>query len=63
VPWATVGADLVGPLPRSKNGNQMLLVQIDRFSKWTKLVPLLTAKNLQKAIRERIVTRLGFRKC
>jgi len=27
-PWATVCADFVGPLPRSKHGNQMLLVLI-----------------------------------
>ncbi|KAH8320326.1 hypothetical protein KR067_013072, partial [Drosophila pandora] len=32
-PWATVCADFVGPLPRSKHGNTMLLVIIDRFSK------------------------------
>jgi len=31
-PWATVCADLVGALPRSKYGNQML-VMIDGFSK------------------------------
>ncbi|KAH8349441.1 hypothetical protein KR084_005230 [Drosophila pseudotakahashii] len=34
-PWATVCADFVGPLPRSKHGNQLLLVLIDRFSKCT----------------------------
>jgi len=33
-PWATVCADFVGPLQRSKHGNQTLLVLIDRFSKW-----------------------------
>jgi len=31
-PWAKVCADFVGPLPRSKHGNQMLLVLKDRFS-------------------------------
>jgi len=31
-PWATVCADFLGPLPRSKHGNQMLLVMMDRFS-------------------------------
>jgi len=50
-PWATVCADLFGPLPRSKHGNQMLLVLIDRFSKWTELVPLRsgTAESLKKS--------------
>jgi len=32
-PWGTVCANFVGPLPRYKHGNQMLLVLIDRFSK------------------------------
>jgi len=56
-PWATVCADFVGPLPRSKHGNQMLLVMIDRFSKWTELVPLrsATAESLKKTFRERKV--------
>jgi len=42
-PWATECANFVEPLPRSKHGNQMLLVMIDRFLKWTKLVPLRSA--------------------
>jgi len=63
-PWATVCADFVGPLPRSKHGNQMLLVLIDRFSKWTELVPLwsATAESLKKAFRERIIARYGVPK-
>ncbi|KAH8324662.1 hypothetical protein KR074_003527, partial [Drosophila pseudoananassae] len=32
-PWAMVCADFVDPLPRSKHGNTMILVTIDRFSK------------------------------
>jgi len=37
----------------------MLLVMIDRFSKWTELVPLrsATAESLKKAFRERIIAR------
>jgi len=63
-PWATVCADLVGALPRSKHGNQMLLVMIDRFSKWTELVPQrsATAESLKKAFRERIIARYGVPK-
>jgi len=58
-PLATVCADFIGPLPRSKHGNQMLLAMIDRFSKWTELVPLrsATAESLKKAFRERIIAR------
>jgi len=63
-PWATVCADFVGPLPRSKHGNQMLLVLIDGFSKWTELVPLrsATAESLNKAFKERIIARYGVPK-
>jgi len=46
-PWATVCADFVGALPRSKHGNQMLVI-IDRFSKW-----YLSMDNLQKVARRR----------
>jgi len=46
-------ADFVGPLPRSKQVNQMLLVLINRFSKWTGLVPLrsATTESLKKVFR------------
>jgi len=42
----------------------MLLVMIDRFSKWTELVPLrsATAESLKKAFRERIIARYGVPK-
>jgi len=58
-PWATVCADFVGLLPRSKHGNQVLLVMVDRFSKRTELVPLrsATAQWLKPAFRERIIAR------
>jgi len=63
-PWATVCADFVGPLPRSKHGNQMLVVLKDQFSKWTELVPLrsATAETLKKAFKERIIARYGVPK-
>lgn len=63
-PWATVCADFVGPLPRSKHGASMLLVFFDRFSKWNELVPLrkATAESLIKAFRERIIARYGVPK-
>jgi len=51
-PCATVCAEFVGPLPRSKHGNQMLLVLIDRFSNWKELVPLrsATAESLKRRL-------------
>lgn len=63
-PWATICADFVGPLPRSTHGNSMLLVIMDRFSKWTELIPLrkATTDGLIKGCRERIVSRYGVPK-
>uniref|UniRef100_W8C7N8 Retrotransposable element Tf2 155 kDa protein type 1 n=1 Tax=Ceratitis capitata TaxID=7213 RepID=W8C7N8_CERCA len=63
-PWATVCADFVGPLPRSKHGNTTILVFIDKFSKWVEIVPLrkATTEGLIKAFRERILTRFGVLK-
>lgn len=42
-PWDTVSMDIVGPLPRSKGGFRYLLVFVDKFTKWTKCVPLRAA--------------------
>jgi hypothetical protein len=36
--------DLMGPLPRSKNGKTMLLVVVDHFTKWVELFALRDAK-------------------
>ncbi|XP_052837789.1 uncharacterized protein LOC128253440 [Drosophila gunungcola] len=50
------------PLPRSKQGNTMLLVFHDVFSKWVELIPLrkATAAQAQQAFRERILGRVGI---
>ncbi|XP_044313299.1 uncharacterized protein K02A2.6-like [Drosophila rhopaloa] len=60
-PFDILCADFVGPLPRSKQGNSMLLVFHDVFSKWVELIPLrkATAAAVQKAFRERILGRVG----
>lgn len=60
-PWATVCADFVGPMPRTKHGNCMLLVFIDRFTKWIEVVAMrkATAEGVVKAFRERILSRFG----
>lgn len=39
-PFQIISADFVGPLPRSKRGNQYLLVISDLFSKWVLLQPM-----------------------
>lgn len=63
-PWSTVCADFVGPLPRSRRGFNMLLVFLDKFTKWVEIVPLrkATTSTLQQAFRERIVARFGVPK-
>lgn len=60
-PWAIVCADFVGPLPRTKHGNTMLLVFFDRFTKWIELIPMrkATAEGVVKSFRERILSRFG----
>nr|XP_041630537.1 uncharacterized protein LOC121501968 [Drosophila kikkawai] len=59
-PFQVLCADFVGPLPRSKQGNTMLLVFLDAFSKWVELVPLrkATGAQLERAFRERILSRV-----
>ncbi|XP_044317448.1 uncharacterized protein K02A2.6-like [Drosophila rhopaloa] len=61
-PFDVLCADFVGPLPRSKHGNTMLLVFHDIFSKWVELIPIpkATAAQVQKAFRERILGRVGI---
>lgn len=39
-PWQIISIDFVGPLPRSRKGNQHLLVITDYFSKWVMLHPV-----------------------
>lgn len=59
--WDVVSADLVGPLPRSKKGNTVVLVMQDKFTKWIEQQPLrqATAPAVAKAFRERVAMRLG----
>lgn len=44
-PWQIISADYVGPLPRSRRGNQYLLVVADFFSKWVLLQPVKSIKS------------------
>ncbi|CAH2207843.1 jg25813 [Pararge aegeria aegeria] len=43
-PWQVISLDLMGPFPKSKNCNTMLLVITCLFSKFTLLFPLRTGK-------------------
>lgn len=44
MPWQTISVDFVGPFPRSKTGNSVLLVVTDLFSKFVIIQPLREAK-------------------
>lgn len=39
-PWQIISIDFVGPLPRSRKGNQHMLVIVDYFSKWVMVQPV-----------------------
>lgn len=61
-PWDIVTLDFIGPLPRSKQGNQYILVMQDKFSKWIECISLrkATATSLTKSLRERILCHFGW---
>ncbi len=39
-----VGIDIVGPLPRTSQGNAYILVMVDYFTKWPEAVPIPNVK-------------------
>jgi transposase len=63
-PWSIICADFIGPLPRTKHGNTIILIFFDKFSKWTEIVPLrqATTDGVKRAFRERILARYGVPK-
>lgn len=46
-PWQRIFTDLLGPYPRSKNGNTHLLIVLDQFSKFVLIHPLRKASASQ----------------
>ena len=36
-----MGIDLIGPLPRTEQGNRYIVALVDYFSKWPEAAPLL----------------------
>lgn len=61
LPWKMLSVDLIGPLPRSKNGNSNLLVVLDVFSKFVLLKPLkkATAATVSKFLEENVFLMFG----
>lgn len=60
-PWDVVAADIMGPLPRSKNGFSFLLVAQDLFTKWVEIEPLRAATGpaIAKALNSLVINRWG----
>jgi transposase InsO family protein len=60
-PGEQVSMDIVGPYPRSKNGNRYLLTFIDNFTRYAEGIAIkeITAEETARAFIESIVTRHG----
>lgn len=60
-PWKILSVDFLGPLPRSKEGNTILLVLIDCFTKYTILCPMRKADtvNMIKLIEKEVFFKFG----
>lgn len=60
-PNQMLGVDIMGPLPRSTNQNEYLLVFVDYYSRWVELFPMRksTAQNVASIFRKEILTRWG----
>ena len=44
IPMERVHMDFVGPLPRTKQGNEHILMMVDQFTKWVEIIPLPSQK-------------------
>ncbi|KAJ3622401.1 hypothetical protein MTP99_002913 [Tenebrio molitor] len=60
-PWQMISCDLFGPLPRSGNGNEYVLVITDYFSKFPFFTPLrqATARKVIAEIEEKVFLVFG----
>ena len=60
-PWERMAIDILGPLPRSEDGNRYLMVVEDYFTKWTEAIPIPNAEatTVARKFVERIVTIFG----
>lgn len=60
-PWEMLGVDIMGPFPRSSNGNVYLLVFVDYFSGFVALFPLrkAIAETVSHMLTKEILTHWG----
>ncbi len=61
-PMERVHLDFLGPLPKTRQGNEYILVMVDQFSKWVECVPLpcQTAEATAQAAVNGFFARFGF---
>lgn len=64
LPGEMLGIDIMGPFPRSKKSNTVLVVVVDYYTKWVEMFPLKDGKTprVVKVLREEIFTRWGVPK-
>lgn len=60
-PMERIGVDILGPLPKSEEGNRYLLVCMDYFTKWPEVYPIPNqeAETIAKVLVEEFVCRFG----
>jgi len=61
-PFQRISMDFVGPMPRTKRGNTMILTIKDTFTKWVEAFPMAraTAENVAKILEREIFPRYGY---
>ena len=61
-PFHTWGIDLVGPFPKSANGNRFLLTCVDHLTGWAEAIPIPSKKNenVWDALLTHVVSRYGL---
>lgn len=60
-PMARIHIDILGPLPKTKQGHQYILLIIDSFSKWSEAFPLCSqnAKEIASVLYHEFICRYG----
>ena len=61
-PMERVHLDFMGPLPKTKKGNEYVLMMVNQFTKWTECIPLpsQTAEITAQAAINEFVARFGY---
>ena len=61
-PMERVHLDFLGPLPKTKYGNEFVLMMVDQFTKWVECIPLptQTAEETARAAVNHFFSRFGF---